>query len=97
MAKRLSNIEPVARNLCAADLRTAPNVEAWELPGLVDRYWEVVAAEIMAGLRDDRGTIVPHSVKAGIAAWGNWLNGWNEESCAGQHSNGTSTQRLVEP
>ncbi len=89
MAKRVSNIGPMARNFCAADLRAAPNVEAWELPGLVDRYWKVVAAEIMAGLRDDRGNIVPHSVKAGIAAWENWLDEWNEESRAGQRSDGT--------
>jgi len=73
MVQRGSNIEPVARYFCAADLRAAPNVAGWELPSLVDRYWKVVAAELMAGLRDDRGNIVPHSIEAGMAAWETWL------------------------
>jgi hypothetical protein len=45
------NIEPVARALCAKELGAVPSVSADELPGLVDRLWPAVAAQLAAGLR----------------------------------------------
>lgn len=74
MTAHNDNIEPIARALCVRDLRGAPRIDAGELPGLVDRYWPAVAAELVAGLRDDEGNIVPHTAAEGIAAWERWLD-----------------------
>jgi hypothetical protein len=68
------NMEPIARALCARELRSAPRVSEAELPGLVDRFWPAVAAEMAAGLRGEDGNKVPHTVAAGIEAWENWLD-----------------------
>ncbi len=74
MMSRAHNIEPVARAWCARDLTIAPGVSDQALPSLVDRYWPVVAAEIAAGLRDDRGNVIPHPIETGIRAWHEWLD-----------------------
>ncbi len=71
---RERNIEPIARALCAKELGGVPSVGADELPGLVDRLWPAVAAQLAAGLRDDDGNTVPHSVEAGLAACEEWLD-----------------------
>jgi hypothetical protein len=68
------NIEPVARALCAKELGAVPSVSADELPGLVDRLWPAVAAQLAAGLRDDDGNTIHHTVAAGLAAWEDWLD-----------------------
>jgi hypothetical protein len=70
----MGNIEPVARALCARELQAAPRTAADEIPALVDRYWTVIAAELAAGLLDEDGNIMPHSIEAGIAAWENWVD-----------------------
>jgi len=49
-----SNIEVVARALCAQELRAAGTGET-ELPAAVDRYWHCIAAAIEAGLIDEPG------------------------------------------
>ncbi len=74
MVDRWSNIEPVARALCARDLEKAPWVTADEIPALVDRCWQVVAAELAAKLRDDGGALIPYPITVGIAAWETWLD-----------------------
>ncbi len=71
---RERNIEPIARALCAKELGAAPSVNADELPGLVDRLWPAVVAQLAAGLRDDDGNTVPHSISVGLAAWEDWLD-----------------------
>ena len=71
---RTTNIEPIARAICARELQAAPRVNPDEIPRLVDRCWPAVAAEISAGLRDDDGNIIPHDAAAGIAAWEDWLD-----------------------
>ena len=69
------NLEPVARRVCEQELRSLPGgVMEPELPALLDRYWPVIAAEISAGLRDENGTLLPHSVEAGLTAWETWLD-----------------------
>jgi hypothetical protein len=71
---REQNIEPIARALCAKELGAVPSVSADELPGLVDRLWPAIAAQLAAGLRDDDGNTVPHSIAVGLAAWEEWLD-----------------------
>ena len=71
---RERNIEPVARALCAKELGAVDSVSADDVPGLVDRLWPAVAAQLAAGLRDDAGNTVPHSVAVGLAAWEDWLD-----------------------
>jgi hypothetical protein len=85
MAKGYCNIEPVARAICVRELATFPEVKSEDIPALVDRYWQVIAAELSAGLRDDAGQVVPHSVAAGLVAWETWLDhrrGIDEASAA---------------
>lgn len=74
MANRWDNIEAEARAICAREVPTYPGVEAGEVPALIDRFWRPVAAELAAGLRDERGRLVPHSLAAGITAWEAWLD-----------------------
>lgn len=60
----------VAREICARQMR-----RHWpedEVPGLVDRYWPNVAAEMAAGLIDEAGEVVPHDLDTGLAAWRAW-------------------------
>lgn len=71
---RTTNIEPIARAICARELQAAPRIDPDEMPALVDRCWPAVAAEMAAGLRDDDGNIIPHAAAAGIAAWEDWLD-----------------------
>ncbi len=71
---RHGNVEPISRSICARELKNlhaAPD----RTPALIDRYWPVIAAELVAGLRDDDGKIIPHSVLDGLTAWENWLDG----------------------
>ena len=68
-----SNIEPVARAICRAELLTFPGVVPEEIDRLVDRFWPVIASQIVAGLRDENGVLKPHSIETGIAAWERWL------------------------
>lgn len=54
MAEAWSNIEPVARALCERSLRH--KLPEDELPDAVARYWHCVAAQLEAGIIDDRGS-----------------------------------------
>lgn len=71
---RHDNIEPFARAICQRELSSMPGTTPATLPALVDRFWPVIAAELVAGLRNDDGDPVPHPVSAGIAAWEDWLD-----------------------
>lgn len=68
------NIEPIARAICEREVRGFPNTTEDEVPALVDRYWQVIAAQIVAGLRDDDGKAIPHTAATGVAAWEAWLD-----------------------
>ena len=68
------NIEPLAREICERELRTAPGFVEADLQKLLDRYWPVIAAEISANLRDENGALRPHSVADGLRAWEAWLD-----------------------
>ena len=71
----VGNIEPIARAICEQELRSMPGgVVETELPALLDRYWPVIAAEILAGLRDENGRLLPHSTDTGLDAWEAWLD-----------------------
>ncbi|MEO5376147.1 MAG: hypothetical protein H7840_18180 [Alphaproteobacteria bacterium] len=70
----MNNIEPVARAICERDVRCWKDVSEAEIPNLVNRYWQVVAAKMMAGLIDDDGQEVPHTIERGLAAWDAWLD-----------------------
>jgi hypothetical protein len=71
---RHDNIEPFARAICERELRSMPDATLAGLPALVERFWPVIAAELVAGLRNDDGDLVPHPVSAGLAAWEDWLD-----------------------
>ena len=70
----MTNIEPIARAMCEKELRGWTHVASAEVPALVERYWPVIAAQIVAGLRDDDGNMVEHSVEQGLTAWEGWLD-----------------------
>jgi hypothetical protein len=71
---RHDNIEPFARAICGRELSSMPDTTAATLPALVERFWPVIAAELVAGLRNDDGDPVLHPVSAGLAAWEDWLD-----------------------
>ena len=58
MTSSTSNIEAVARDICAKQLSRHTHRGA-DLAANVDRYWHCVAAELEAGLIDDAGDRVP--------------------------------------
>lgn len=68
-----ANIEPVARSICEREMRASPHFDPAGIPALVERYWQVIAAQIVAGLRDDDGRLIEHDAATGIAAWEDWL------------------------
>jgi hypothetical protein len=92
MVDRWSNIEPIVRALCARDLEKAPRVTADEIPALVDRYWQAVAAELAAKLRGDDGALIPCPIMVGIAAWETWLD---DERSAHQLADDSPQSRCV--
>ncbi len=60
MTSSMSNIEAVARDICAKQLASHGGYDA-EHAADVDRYWHCVAAELEAGLIDDAGN--PRSIE----------------------------------
>lgn len=71
MTGTLDNIEPVARAICHRMIQTAdPDAD---IPAIVERLWRVTAALLEAGLIDDEGNHLPHSLEQGEAAWHAWL------------------------
>lgn len=71
MSKPWSNIEPLARELCERGLRG--KVPEDELARAVDRYWHCIAAELEAGLIDDRGNrMIPHEHDRDLDAYRDW-------------------------
>lgn len=68
------NIEPVARAMCEREVRTWKHTASSDVPALVERYWPVYAAKLSAGLIDDDGRDVPHTVERGLEAWDSWLD-----------------------
>ncbi|GLR66397.1 hypothetical protein GCM10010909_10770 [Acidocella aquatica] len=71
---RYDNIEPYARAICERELAGLPDMTTAALPALVDRFWPVIAAELIAGLRNDDGERLPHSAARGLEAWEDWLD-----------------------
>lgn len=71
---RHDNIEPFARAICERELRSMPDTPLAWLPVLVERFWPVIASELVAGLRNDDGDLVPHPVSVGLTAWEDWLD-----------------------
>ena len=68
----LSNIETVARALSARICRHSRVPEA-DVTAWVDRYWECVAAELEAGLINDRGVrLVAWTPAIGLQALREW-------------------------
>jgi hypothetical protein len=53
------NIEPVARALCAKELGAVRSVSADDVPGLVDRLWPAVAAQLPPACGTMPGTRFP--------------------------------------
>jgi hypothetical protein len=71
MPSTTSNIEPLARDICARDLQRAGIPEA-SLAAEVDRYWHCVAAQIEAALIDDNNELMSHDLETGLAAHRDW-------------------------
>ena len=69
-----SNIEAVARAQIEREIRTWQHVAEAEVPALIERYWPVIAAKMSAGLIDDDGHEVQHTVAEGLAAWEGYLD-----------------------
>jgi hypothetical protein len=68
------NLEPLARALCEKELRAIPGFVETDLHKQLDRYWPVIAAEILANLRDEVGALRLHSAAEGLHAWETWLD-----------------------
>ena len=67
-----SNIESVARDICARQLGRAGTSHD-ELQSEVDRYWHCIAAELEAGLIDETGNRpIPHCFDRDIEAYRYW-------------------------
>ena len=72
MSDRTDNIEPVARALYAKQMRML-GVPDDEIAATFDRFWPVLAAQLQAGLIDEEGGPVAHSIEKGLEAWYAWL------------------------
>jgi hypothetical protein len=71
----LSNIEAVARAICARQIAKACASPS-DLTTDVDRLWGCVAAELEAGLINDDGRLVKnYTVEQGLAAYREWRHG----------------------
>lgn len=66
------NIEARARALCEANLRAGKVFAEEDMPAAVDRFWHTIAAEMEAGLIDEKGRQVPHDLKVGLQAYRAW-------------------------
>ena len=72
MCAALSNIEIVARSICAKQM-AATSVSTEHLDHTVDRLWHIVAAQLEAGVIDELGEYVEgFTVDAGLAAVNDW-------------------------
>ena len=61
MSSNLSNIEAVARAICARQIKVRDAADIPRLGAKGDRYWHCVAAELEAGLIDENGDLLPES------------------------------------
>lgn len=73
-AMDVGNIEPVARAMCEREVKSWPHTASSDISALVERYWPVYAAKLSAGLIDDDGRDVPHTIERGLEAWESWLD-----------------------
>ena len=73
MSDRTDNIEPIARALYAKQMKML-GVPDDEIAATSDRYWPVLAAQLQAGLIDEDGSPIAHSVEKGLEAWYAWLD-----------------------
>lgn len=65
----LSNIEPIARAICARTLAQHCKSDS-ELAADVDRYWHCVAAQLEGGLLGDEGNdLGPYDFERQLAAY----------------------------
>ncbi len=60
MSGNLSNIEAIARAICARQIM-AHDTDTHRLGVEVDRYWHCVAAKLEAGLIDENGDLLPEA------------------------------------
>lgn len=66
------NLEPIARVLCERQLRMV-GTDSRTLAAAVDKYWHCVAAELEAGLIDERGNrLCPHDADRDLEAYRDW-------------------------
>jgi hypothetical protein len=65
------NIEPLARAICRKGLSRSGWPDA-EVDWMVERFWHCVAAQIDAGLIDDNGETIRHSLEDGEDAYVDW-------------------------
>ena len=69
-----SNIEAIARHLCARRMERAA-LTGMSMDAAVDRYWHCVAAELEAGLIDESGNrLVPYEFDQDLAAYHDWCS-----------------------
>lgn len=72
MMNPASNIEAVARDICARQMaRTCADAE--EISAAVDLYWHCVAAQLESGEIDETGNkLVPFNLDTGLEAYRDW-------------------------
>ena len=72
MPKNRSNLQPVARDICAR-LYGLQGVPGAAMNADVDRHWHVVAAQLEAGLIDETGAqIAPFDFDRELEAYRDW-------------------------
>lgn len=72
MTNAASNIETVARDICARQMASTCT-DSEELSAAVDRYWHCVAAQLEAGEIDETGSaLVPFDIDQSREAYRDW-------------------------
>ncbi|WP_234054041.1 MULTISPECIES: hypothetical protein [unclassified Xanthobacter] len=64
--------EAIARSVCERGLRAQGMTLEADIQPFVDRFWQIVAAQLDAQLIDISGRPIQHTIQQGIDAYWNW-------------------------
>lgn len=64
--------EAIARSVCEQGLRARGMTVEADIQSFVDRFWQIVAAQLDAQLIDISGRPIQHTIEQGIDAYWNW-------------------------
>jgi len=64
--------EASARIVCERVLRARGVIVEADIQAFVDRFWQIVAAQLDAQIIDVSGRPIPHTLEQGVDAYWNW-------------------------